>query len=131
MKAWFNKNADLGILIFRLFISFRILYGVIDNILSWERMMEFSRFLKTFHFPFPVFCAIVSVYAQLIAGLLLLAGFMTRTASLLLIINFIVALLLVHRNDPVEAMTPALAMFFGAILLLFTGPGKFAIDRAQ
>ncbi|WP_205510991.1 DoxX family protein [Longitalea arenae] len=129
MNSWFKQHADLGICIFRLFISLRILYGVVDNVLSWERMIEFSRFLAAFHFPLPVIAAILSVYAQLIAALLLLVGWMTRIASLLLIINFLVAVIVVHRNDSVETMTPALAMFFGAVLLLFTGPGKFAIDR--
>jgi putative oxidoreductase len=131
MAVWFKKNADLGICLFRLFIAVRILYGVVDNVLSWGRMMEFSRFLAAHHFPVPNFSAVLSVYAQLIAGLLLLAGWCTRIACLLLIINFMVALLVVHRNDSVEAMTPALAMLFGAVLLLFTGPGRFAIDSAR
>ena len=131
MKAWFNKHADLGIFLFRLFISLRILYGVADNVISREKMMEFSRFLKAFHFPLPLFSAVLSVYIQFIAGLFILVGFMTRPAALLLVLNFMVALLLVHRNDTVEAMTPALAMLFGAVLLLFTGPGRFALDNRK
>jgi putative oxidoreductase len=92
-------------------------------------MIEFSQFLEAHHFPLPIFMAILSVSLQLVAGLLILVGRRTRWAALILIVNFLVAIIMVHRNDSLEAMTPALAMFFGAVLLLFTGPGAFALEK--
>ncbi len=52
-------------------------------------------------------------------------------ASVLLAINFIIALLFVHikSNDTVEGMTPALAMLFGSLTFVFTGAGRIAIDK--
>jgi putative oxidoreductase len=131
MNAWFKKNADLGILLFRMFLSIRIIYGVIDNVLSWSRMIEFSKFLEVNKFPYPMFSALLSVYAQLLAGLFILAGWKTRFASLILVINFMVAIFTVHRKDSFEAMTPALAMLFGSVLLLFTGPGRYGLERTN
>jgi putative oxidoreductase len=127
--GWFRKNRDIGMLLFRLFVSVRLIYGVIDNVLHWDRMIEFSRFLKSYGFPMPLFCAVLSVYAQLIGGLLILIGWKTRFASVIIIINFLVALIMVHRKDSLEAMTPALAMLFGAVLLLFIGAGKYSVDK--
>ncbi len=131
MKCIPPENLDIGLLILRMFIGFRLMYGVIDNILSWEHMLTFSSFLSTNDFLFPTFCAVLSVTIQFFAGLQILIGFKTRIAALLIVLNFSVALVFVHFRsaDSVEAMTPALAMFFGSLCLLFTGAGKVAIDK--
>ena len=129
MNAWLDRNKDVGVLLLRLFIGIRLLYGVQDNIFHWEKMKEFEAFLSQFNFPFPLVCAVVSVYAQAIAGLFILIGFKTRIASLLMVFNFLVALLMVHRNDTFEGMTPALAILFSCLLFFFQGAGKFSVDR--
>ena len=41
IEKWLSKNNDIGLLVLRLFIGFRIIIGSVDNILSWDRMMEF------------------------------------------------------------------------------------------
>jgi putative oxidoreductase len=129
LEKWFSTKSNLGLLIIRLFIGLRIIYGVFDNIISWDRMMEFSGFLKASGFPVPTFCAVLSVYAQFICGILILIGYKTRFAAFILVCNFIVAIVMVHLNDSIEAMTPALAMLFITVGLLFTGAGKWAIEK--
>ena len=126
---WFKRNQDLGILLLRIFIGVRLIYGVQDNVLSWEHMTRFSEFLKEFRFPIPMACAIISVYAQLVAGILILLGWLTRYAALLMIINFLIALIMVHRNDSFEAMTAPLSILFCCLLFLFYGPGGISIDK--
>src|SRR5687767_14710498 len=110
--TWLAKNEDTGILLLRLFIGIRLIYGVVDNIFSWVHMLEFKLFLAKFNFPFPLISAIVSVYAQAIAGIMILIGWKIRIAAILMIVNFFVALSMVHRHDSFEGMTPALAIFF-------------------
>lgn len=125
----FKKNKDIGIFLFRLFIGFRLLYGVLDNILVWERMLEFESFLHAHHFPAPRLAAIISVYAQAIAGLLIIVGYKIRWAAVFMIINFLVALFMVHGGQSIEEMTPALAMLFAAILFLFLGAGRYSLQK--
>lgn len=122
---------DLGLLLLRLFLGSRLLYGVVDNVVSWERMQEFTLFLEQHHFPLPTISAITSVYLQLLGALLILLGYKTRVAAFLLSLNFLVALLAVHlaNSDSIEGMTPALAMLFSSLTLLLTGPGKHSIDQ--
>jgi putative oxidoreductase len=124
---WFDNHKDLGVLFLRIFVGLRLIYGVIDNIFSWEKMIEFSQFLKNFGFPLPLFSAALSVDCQLIAGMMILIGFRIRLAPIVMIINFIVALVMVHSNDTIEGMTPALAMLFCSVLFLFQGSGKYSI----
>lgn len=131
LSAKLESRQYLGILLLRIFLGARLLYGVIDNVLSWERMVEFSLFLESHGFPFPLLSAVVSVYVQFFGALSLLLGFKVRLFSFLLILNFIVALLFVHVaiNDSVEGMTPALAMLFGCLTLFFTGADKLSLDN--
>lgn len=129
LQLWFSSKSDFGLLIIRLFIGLRIIYGVFDNVISWNKMMEFSEFLKATNFPAPTLCAVLSVYAQFICGILILIGYKTRFAAFILVFNFIVAIVMVHSNDSIEAVTPALAMLFISLGLLFTGAGKWVIEK--
>ena len=122
-------NSDIGLLALRIFIGARIIYGSFDNIISWDKMKEFAIFLKANNFPTPVFCAIISVYAQFICACLILIGYKTRLAAAILVFNFIVAIIGVHLKDSIEGMTPALAMLFISIALFFLGGGKWAVEK--
>jgi putative oxidoreductase len=127
--AWLDKNKDVGLLLLRLFVGMRLLYGVADNIVDWERMIEFGNFLEQNGFPFPLASAMISVYAQFLSGLMIIIGFKIRLVAFLMIINFLVALAMVHLHDSFEGMTPALAMLFSSVLFLFYGAGRFAPKR--
>lgn len=133
MNKRLNKNTKLGIglLILRLFAGLRIIYGVIDNVVSSEKMKEFQDFLAQFDMPFPHFSAILSIYVQLICGILILVGFQTKLATALLALNFLVAIIMVHipNRDTIEATTPAAALLTIFICLFFTGSGKFSIEN--
>lgn len=124
-------NTSLGLLLLRLFIGLRLVYGVIDNIISWARMKEFEAFLAQFNFPFPLLSANVSVYLQAICGIGILIGYQVRIASMLMVLNFGIALFVHFKmGDTIEGMTPALALLFGCLCLFFTGAGRYAIDKS-
>jgi putative oxidoreductase len=126
-----NDHSHIGLLILRIFIGLRLIHGVVDNIVSWTKMEEFAGFLSSFGFPFPILSAVVSVYAQFFAGIAILIGYQIRVAAALMIFNFVVALIMVHRHDSVEGMTPALAMLFGSACLFFTGAGKWKLIKNE
>lgn len=124
---WLDRNRDMGIFLLRLFVGFRLLEGVTDNIFSWPRMHEFSEFLDKFGFPFPIFCAVLSVYAQAVAGVLIILGWQIRYAAMLMIINFVVALVMVHWGQSIDEMTVPLLLLFIFILFLFYGAGSITL----
>jgi putative oxidoreductase len=129
IEFWLSTKADVGLLLLRLFIGLRIVYGAFDNIISWDKMMEFSAFLNQNGFPAPTFCAVLSVYAQFIAAVLILIGYKTRFAAAVLVFNFIVAITMVHLSHTIERMTPALAILFVSGALFFLGAGRYAVER--
>ena len=126
---WFDDRKDIGVLLLRLFVGVRLIYGVIDNVTSWEHMIKFRDFLQQFNFPIPLAAAIVSVYAQLLAGVMFILGWKIRFAAILMIINFLIAILMVHWGEKLEPMTPALAILFISILFFFQGAGKYSLDN--
>ena len=124
----FERYRELGPLLFRLFLGFTLIYGTQDNVFHAERMAEFRDFLAANGFPRPLAAAYLSAYAQFIAGLLILVGFLTRWAALVMTINFLIALGMVHLALPFSSNISPLAMLFGSLLLLFYGPGPFSVD---
>jgi putative oxidoreductase len=119
----------LGLLLFRLFMGGRIFLGVWDNVIDSSKMAEFALFLDGYGVPYPTFAAPLSVYAQIICGILIVIGLQTRFVAFLMMINFLVAFFLVDRHLSLEQMTPALAMLFGSFLLIFEGAGRFSLDE--
>lgn len=126
---FFGRRSEYGTFILRLFLAFVLMYGTHDNIVSWEQMIVFRDFLERNGFPYPLFSANLSVYAQFGCGLLILLGLFTRLAALVMCVNFLVALVMVHVGLPFDANIAPLAMFFGSAALLFLGAGPFALDN--
>mgnify|MGYP000894030967 CR=1 FL=1 len=124
-------NISFGLLLLRIFIGLRLMYGVLDNLISWDHMQEFAGFLGKYKFPYPVVSAIVSVGIQMIADFLLLIGWQTKLSAAFIFINFLIAIFMVHlpNGDSIELMTPALAILFVSASLFFTGAGKYSVDK--
>jgi putative oxidoreductase len=129
--AFFERHSELGAVFMRGFIAFVLIYGTQDNILSWAQMIEFRDFLERNGFPWPLLSAHVSVYTQFLCGCLILIGYRTRLAASLMIVNFLVALGMVHIGLPFSANIAPLAMLFGSVFLLFHGPGPYALDTRR
>lgn len=121
--------APYGALFIRLLVGFHLMYGTEDNVFSYERMLEFKDFLEEKGVPFPLVAAHVSVYAQFIAGALYIIGWQVRGAALLMVINFIAAIIIVHIGDSYQGTFPALVMLFSSLFLLLYGAGKPSIDQ--
>ncbi|MGD2069411.1 MAG: DoxX family protein [Gemmatimonadota bacterium] len=118
----------VGPLLLRLFLSFVLVYGTQDNVFDRGRMLEFADFLETNGFPWPLLSAHVSAYAQFVCGLLLLLGLFTRPAAFLMVVNFLVALVMVHLGLSFDANIAPMAMLFGSLYFLVDGPGPISLD---
>lgn len=127
-----EKNIDLGLLILRVSIGgLMLLHGIaklqhgagfIEDVVVGAGLLSFIAY---------------GVYVgEVIAPLFILLGLGTRVASLIFAGNCLVAALLVHSQDiftlneqggwTVELLG---LFFFGALALIFTGGGKYAISN--
>ena len=70
----------------------------------------------------------LAVFAEVIASILILFGLATRLAAIPLIITMMVAVFMIHANDPFATKELGLLYIFLYIPLLILGSGKFSLD---
>lgn len=127
----FSQYTDVSVLLIRLAFGFRLIYGTADNLISMERMLEFRDFLQAHGFPFPLVSAFVSVILQFLAGVSWVIGYKVRWFSLLMVFNFLVALMAVHWGDSYLNASAAIHLWVISLFLLTYGPGRWAFDAPQ
>lgn len=125
---FFDRHKEYAAIFIRLIVGFHLIYGTQDNVFSYDRMLEFEKFLTARGVPFPLMAAFVSVYAQFICGALFIAGAFIRYAAIVMIINFIAAIVITHIGDSYPSTFPALMMLCASCFLLFNGAGKLSVD---
>jgi putative oxidoreductase len=123
------RFADVGLLLLRAATGAFLIYQSHDNVFSAARMDEFEKFLTQFGFAYPQLMAPLSVYAQFAAGIAFILGLFTRWFGLITAFNFIVAVYMVHWNDPVPQIWPAAILIFLGLYFGLRGSGAIGLDR--
>lgn len=115
-------------MVFRVFVAFFMLYGH-----GWGKLMNV--FAGNFQFADPIglgptVSLILAAFAEGICSLLIIAGFWTRFAALILTINMAVAVFFVHfpAGDWFGDMELPLLYLVAFIVIFLLGPGKYSID---
>jgi len=70
----------------------------------------------------------LAVFAEVFCSILIIIGLKTRLATIPLIITMLVAVFVVHINDPFAKMEKALLFLLLYLVLLFSGGGKYPMD---
>ena len=126
---WLDRRREYGLQFIRLIVGFHLIYGTADNVFSWHRMLEFRDFLATNGVPLPLAGAMLSAWAQFICGILFVLGAAMRPAALVMVINFIAAMLIAHRTGGYSPAALALIMLFCSVGFLIHGAGKPSVDE--
>ncbi|GHA40398.1 membrane protein [Salinimicrobium marinum] len=71
----------------------------------------------------------LAVFAEVICSVLLLIGLATRLSSIPLIITMLMAVFVIHGNDPFANQELGLLYLFLYAPLLILGGGKFSVDK--
>lgn len=129
-----DKNVDLGLLVLRLSMGGMMLLHGISKMLHGPGMIE----QIVIGAGLPAFIAYGVYLGEVVAPLLLLAGYATRIAAVVIAGNCVVATLLVHTsqlftlNEQGGWAVELLGLyFFSAVVLAFTGAGKYAISSKK
>ena len=132
MKNWFLSPGplwlDIGLLLVRLLTgAFMVYHG-------WElflpnKMNEYSKWLTDLHFPAPAVMAYLGKGAELVGGVFLAAGFLTRLACIALAITMsLISFGMGQGRIFMEEQHPFLFVLLAAAFF-FTGPGKWSLDH--
>lgn len=119
----------------------RVLAGVIMTAHGWQKLTEFGpanfgeQVLAGLGVPLPVFMGYLVTLVELVSGILLIVGLLSRLAALLLTIDLVVVILLVKVNvgflsgingTGAELELALIACF---LVILLAGPGKLSVDH--
>ncbi|AVM50651.1 DoxX family protein [Capnocytophaga sp. oral taxon 878] len=127
------KNRDLGLLVLRFTIGLLMIPHGINKVLHAEAFSYIESTLEAKGLP--TFIAYGVFVGEIIAPLLIVLGFRTRLAALVMFFNGLSTLYLAYWGE-LTALTPhggwtaeLPALFFlGALALFFTGGGKYALS---
>ena len=123
-------------------LAVRVILGILMIAHGAQKLQagpaNFGRDLAGMGVPLPVLTGYVVTFAELIGGILLVVGLLSRLAALLLTVNLTVGLLLVNVGigflTPPGAASPGvelpLAFIAGLLAILLAGPGKPSLDHA-
>jgi putative oxidoreductase len=123
-----QTNAGAGVMLLRLFLAWIFIAAGAGKLFgAWGGVgiQGFTGFLTKIGIPSPEIMAYVVGWTELVAGLLLLFGFLTRLAAVAIMIMMAVAIAKVHLND---FNYPAVVLL-SALALLEVGSGVFSIDH--
>ena len=121
-----TKTLNFGLLILRVGFSAAILthgYGKFMKVLAGD--FSFGDPIGIGPAASLILCAI----AEFIAPIFLIVGWKTCWFSLIAVINMLVAFIIAHDGDPFSKKEKSFLFLIAFVVLYFTGPGKYSIDR--
>jgi putative oxidoreductase len=122
------RAVAVGLLFLRLAFGYHLIQYAAPMVFSAADRGEFVEMLSGKGVPWPGFLGLFAIGAEFFGALAFLLGALIRPASALLLINFAVALALVHWNKTYLESFEAIQMFLVSATLLFTGAGALSLD---
>ncbi len=122
-----ERQVDIGLLVLRLW--FGLVMAFAHGLPKLENPDKITGFLTMLELPAPSVMAWLAIAAELVGGILLALGLLTRVAAFGLIVTMLVAAFVAHADDPFQKMEFALAYGVAGLALLITGPGRLSLDH--
>lgn len=119
-------SADLGILLVRLTLGGLFAWHGYDALLHYDLYLSMSK--STIGLGANLEFHLV-VFAQLICGITVALGFLTRLSVIPLFIIMTVAFFVAHKNDPFVAKESPFTFWLLCLPVFVFGGGRFSIDR--
>lgn len=134
-----NKVRPVFLLLLRLYIGYQ---AAISGFGHLRHFNDTVAFFTSIHVPMARVNVAISGTTELVGGVLLLVGFLTRLVAIPFSFNFIVAILSANLADPqyhdwllhfwdhqdVILKDTAFPFLFVGLLLIFFGPGCISVD---
>lgn len=120
-------HEELGYLILRVTAGGTMLWQH-----GWPKVTHFTERMESFADPFgmgSMLSLVLITFAEVVCAGLVVLGLWTRAALVPLIIGMAVIAFMVKGDADFHEKELALVYLFAFVTLLFTGSGRFAIDR--
>ena len=114
------------ILVIRLFVGISMLtHGLpkLDKLIANDKI-EFMNFLGLGS----AISLVLVVFAEFLCSVFITLGFLTRFATIPLMVTMLIAFFVVHGSDPYATKELSLVYFFFYLTIFVLGSGKFSLD---
>ena len=118
---------DLGLLFLRLAAGGLMVYAH-----GWGKLQRMLSGDMGFADPIGIgqeLSLVLAVFAEFVCGILVVLGLFTRAALIPLGITMLVAVFIVHADDPFGKQEFGLLYLVPYVTLFLTGPGKLSLDK--
>ena len=118
---------DLGLLSLRLSAG-----GIMAYSHGWGKLQSLMAGDMGFADPIGVgeeVSLVLTVFAEFFCGILVALGLFTRAALIPLIITMLVAVFIIHADDPFGKQEFGLLYLIPYVTLFLIGPGKLSVDK--
>ncbi len=122
------REAAGALLFLRLAFGYHLIQYAAPMVFTAAERDDFIQMLSGKGVPLPALAGVLAIGTEFLGALSFLFGALIRPASALLIINFIVALLLVHLNHTYMKSFEAIQLLAVSATLLGTGAGSVSVD---
>lgn len=123
-----SAKVNIGLLIFRIAIGLSLAFA--HGFGKLPAPEWFVNMVQGYGFPMPVVFAWAAVLAEFLGGLFIALGLSVRVTSAVVAFNMAVAFFIHHGADPFAKKELAFVYLVSAIVLIFTGAGKYSVDGA-
>lgn len=122
-----DRQRDVGLLLLRLWFGLVLALG--HGLPKLGKLDGFIAGVAKMGLPLPSVMAYLAITAELLGGLMLAVGLLTRLAALPVIGTMLVAAFVTHASDPWMKKEFALAYAAAAVVLLVAGSGRYSLDH--
>lgn len=133
-KLFSSSNESLKTAIFLLRIGFGIIYilhgfpKIIGGPETWAQVGGAMGFVGLGFAP--AFWGFMASASELLGGVLLVIGLLTRPAAIFMAFTMLIATIMhISVGDPMGTVLHPLKGFVVFVVLLYSGPGRYAIDN--
>jgi putative oxidoreductase len=110
-------------------LAFGVTMAIAHGLPKFGKLEGFAANLSSRGYPWPEFLAPLAAWTELVGGLLLALGLLTRPSALGLVVTMAIAAFVHHASDPFAKQELALAYGVTFLTLLVTGPGRLSLDH--
>lgn len=117
---------ELGLTPLRMFAGLALCLG--HGLAKFPPSPGFVSRVEAFGFPMPAVFAWAATGAEIVGGVLLAIGLLTRPAAFFILCTMTTAVVFQHANDPFSGKEKALLFGFIALAFLCIGGGRWSLD---
>lgn len=122
-----SRATDLGLLVLRLGLGLSL--ALAHGLGKLPPSDGFIQGTGAMGFPLPVVFAWAAALSEFLGGLLIAVGLVTRPAAFFVACTMATAFFIGHAGDAFGDREKAFLFFVGALALLTSGAGRYALDR--